>query len=151
MKLFKVSSCLNSLCILQIVVMETLDDRRVWSVSLGDLTKAKGRGVGASGFFWSYSIPIKPSICHSHKLTLVLTEKMCKGEEGGYFFKGPGRVPLLAVLSCFEWNDTVKSQQAFYQLIRKDVSSPRLHKILQEASKTNYCFLSNFYPQSPVW
>lgn len=51
MKLFKVSSCLNSLCILQIVVMETLDDRRVWSVSLGDLTKAKGRGVGASGFF----------------------------------------------------------------------------------------------------
>lgn len=150
MKLFKVSSCLNSLCILQIVVMKTLDDRRVWSVSLGDLTKAKGGG-GASGFLWSYSIPIKPSICHSYKLTLVLTEKMCKGEEEGYFFKGPGRVSLLQVLSCFEWNDTVESQQAFYQLIRKDVSSPRLHEILQEASKTNYCFLSKFYLQSPVW
>lgn len=107
------------------MVRETLDDRRLWSVSLGDLTKAKCRRGLLQAFSDPTLVAIEQSICRSHELTLVLTEKTCKGEEGGYFFKGPGRVPLLAVLSCFECNDSVKSQEAFYQLIRKECFKPK--------------------------
>lgn len=126
------------------MVMETLDDRRLWSVSLGDLTKAKCRRGLRQVFSDPILVPMEQSICHSHELTLVLAEKTCKGKEGGYFFRGPGR--CLSWQCCLALSEMTQSRvnKRFTSWSEKNVSSPRLHKILQEAPKTNYCFLSTF-------
>ena len=57
------------------MVMETLDVRRMWSVSLDELkTKAEFRGGTSDTIF----VPFQQSICYSHEPTLFLIErKMC--------------------------------------------------------------------------